>query len=421
MTKRHAATIAARAGIAKDTAFAAVTPPLYLTSTYELKAFKQPGLYDYSRSNNPTRDLLAETLAELEGGVKAIVTSTGMSACLLALQLLTPGDTLVIPHDCYGGSYRLFTNLAQRKQAFNVKVVNFQQADWQQQVTEAQPKMIWLETPSNPLLQITDVRAVCALAKTLQALVVADNTFLSPVLQQPLALGADIVVHSTTKYINGHSDIVGGVLVCKDLQTADELKWWANCLGITGAPFDCYMTLRGLRTLEPRLRLQQDNTAKVVDFLTQHPLVAKTYYPGLKDHPGHHIAAAQQQGFGAMCSFDLAVDAALLPVFFSALSIFTLAQSLGGIESLICHPGTMTHASMDAAAQQTAGIGPTLIRLSVGIENAGDLLADLQQAFNAVSRALAQQQQTATQAVLADTEPHASSQFRLNPALAAFW
>lgn len=421
MTKRHAATIAARAGIAKDTAFAAVTPPLYLTSTYELKAFKQPGQYDYSRSNNPTRDLLAETLAELEGGAKAIVTSTGMSACLLALQLLTPEDTLVIPHDCYGGSYRLFTNLAQRKSAFKVQVVNFQQPDWQQVVTQAQPKMIWLETPSNPLLQITDVRAVGALAKAVQALVVVDNTFLSPVLQQPLALGADIVVHSTTKYINGHSDIVGGVLVCKDLQTADELKWWANCLGITGAPFDCYMTLRGLRTLEPRLRLQQDNTAKVVEFLAQHPLVAKTYYPGLKDHPGHSIAAAQQQGFGAMCSFDLAVDAAMLPVFFSALSIFTLAQSLGGIESLICHPGTMTHASMDAAAQQTAGIGPTLIRLSVGIENADDLLADLQQAFNAVNQALAQQQHTATQGRVAQTEPHASSQFRLNPALAAFW
>ncbi len=421
MSKRHAATIAARAGIAQDSAYAAVTPPLYLTSTYELKAFKQPGQYDYSRSNNPTRDLLAETLAELEGGVKAIITSTGMSACLLALQLLTPDDTLVIPHDCYGGSYRLFVNLARRKQAFKLLIVNFQQADWAEQICTVQPKMIWLETPSNPLLQITDVRAVCQLAKSLQALVVVDNTFLSPVLQQPLALGADIVVHSTTKYINGHSDIVGGVLVCNSQQLGDEFKWWANCLGITGAPFDSYMTLRGLRTLEPRLRLQQDNTARVVEFLARQPLVAKVYYPGLADHPGHAIAAAQQSGFGAMCSFDLAADAALLPVFFGALRLFTLAQSLGGIESLICHPGTMTHASMDAAAQQTAGIGPTLIRLSVGIENADDLLADLQQAFNAVAHSSRQQLDQPAAAAVQPQHEQQQQQFRLNPALQAFW
>src|SRR5690606_8022588 len=378
--------------------------PLYLTSTYELKAFKHPGQYDYSRSNNPIRDLLAEILAELEGGAKAIVTSTGMPACLLALQLLAPEDTLVIPSDCYGVSYRLFTNLAQRKQAFKVVIVNFQQPGWAEQIRAAAAKMIWLETPSNPLLQITDIKAVCELAKSLAALVVVDNTFLSPVLQQPLALGADIVVHSTTKYINGHSDIVGGVLVCKELKLADEFKWWANCLGITGAPFDCYMTLRGLRTLEPRLRLQQDNTAKIVAFLREQPLVARVYYPGLEDHPGHAIAQSQQSGFGAMCSFDLAADASVLPVFFSALRLFTLAQSLGGIESLICHPGTMTHASMDAEAQQTAGIGPTLIRLSVGIENIDDLLADLQQAFNAVAQHNQQ-----------------NHQFRLNPALSAFW
>ncbi|MDP2714846.1 cystathionine gamma-synthase [Rheinheimera sp.] len=421
MSKRHAATIAARAGIAQDTAFSAVTPPLYLTSTYELTAFKQPGQYDYSRSNNPTRDLLAETLAELEGGVKAIVTSTGMSACLLALQLLTPDDTLVIPHDCYGGSYRLFTNLAQRKNAFKLLVVNFQQPDCAERISAARPKMIWLETPSNPLLQITDVRAVCLLAKKLRALVVVDNTFLSPVLQQPLALGADIVVHSTTKYINGHSDIVGGVLVCNSQQLGDELKWWANCLGITGAPFDSYMTLRGLRTLEPRIRLQQDNAARVVDFLAKQPLVAKVYYPGLPQHPGHAIAAAQQSGFGAMCSFDLAADAALLPVFFSALRLFTLAQSLGGIESLICHPGSMTHASMDAQAQQTAGIGPTLIRLSVGIEHSDDLLADLQQAFNAVAQASQQAANAGIAGGSVKLEPEQQQQFRLNPALSAFW
>lgn len=427
MSSRHSATITARAGIAQDPAYGAVTPPLYLTSTYELKAFKQPGKYDYSRSNNPTRDLLGDALAELECGAKGLVTSTGMSACLLALQLLTPADTLVIPHDCYGGSYRLFVNLANRKQAFKVVIVNFQQTDWAELVKAAKPKMIWLETPSNPLLQITDVKAVCDLAKTLAALVVVDNTFLSPVLQQPLLLGADIVVHSTTKYLNGHSDIVGGALIAKDAAIGDELKWWANCLGVTGGAFDSHLVLRGIRTLLPRMKAHLENTALVVDFLQQQPLVAKTYYPGLVDHPGHAIAKQQQYGFGAMVSFDLAADERYLPVFFAALRCFTLAQSLGGIESLICHPGTMTHASMDAAAQKTAGIGPTLIRLSVGIEDSRDLLADLAQAFAAVAQAIAADQpnQPATlkpqTTVSATADAEDQQQFCSNPALAAFW
>lgn len=388
MSERHLATITVQAGIAEDSAFGAVTPPLYLSSTYELEAFGKPGPFDYSRTNNPTRHLLAETLAELEGGAAAIVTGTGMSACLLALQLLSPEDTLVIPHDCYGGSYRLFVNLANRKQQFKVNIVNFQQQDWAEQVRAAKPKMIWLETPSNPLLQITDVTAVCQLAKQLAALVVVDNTFLSPVLQRPLDLGADIVVHSTTKYINGHSDLVGGVLIGKTTAIIDELKWWANCLGLTGSAFDSYMTLRGVRTLVPRIRLQQENTARVVEFLQQHPLVDKVYYPGLPDHPGHEIAARQQKGFGAMCSFDLAANPKLLTVFFAALRYFKLAQSLGGTESLICHPGSMTHASMSAEAQKTAGIGPTLIRLSVGIEQVEDLIGDLEQALAAVTKAV---------------------------------
>ncbi len=385
MSHRHPATISARAGIAEDTAFGAITPPLYLTSTYQLPAFGQPGPYDYSRSNNPTRDILGEALAELEGGAKAIVTNTGMSACLLALQLLTPADTLVIPHDCYGGSYRLFTNLAQKKQAFKLVIVNFQQPDWSEQIKRAAPAMIWLETPSNPLLQITDIAAVCQLAKSLTAKVVVDNTFLSPALQQPLALGADLVVHSTTKFINGHSDVIGGAVICKTLACGDELKWWANCLGLTAGAFDSYLTLRGLRTLTPRLQLQQQNTAEVVAFLQQHPLIGKVYYPGLVDHPGHQIAKRQQSGFGAMCSFELSAPPALLTTFFSNLRYFTLAQSLGGTESLICHPATMTHASMDAAAQATAGIGATLIRVSVGIESAQDLIADLAGALDAVA------------------------------------
>lgn len=425
MSKPHSATVAARAGIAQDSAYGAVTPPLYLTSTYELKAFKQPGKYDYSRSNNPTRDLLGDALAELEGGAKGLITGTGMSACLLALQLIGPEDTLVIPHDCYGGSYRLFLNLANRKKAFKLVVVNFQQTDWTEQIKAAKPKMIWVETPSNPLLQITNVKATAQLAKTLNAILVVDNTFLSPALQNPIALGADIVIHSTTKFINGHSDIVGGALIAKDAAVGDELKWWANCLGVTAGAFDSYQTLRGLRTLLPRIKQHQQNAELVVDFLQKQPLVGRVYYPGLKDHPGHAIAKAQQHGFGSMLSFDLAADEAYLAVFFEALQCFTLAQSLGGIESLICHPGSMTHASLDAATQKAAGIGPTLIRLSVGIEEAQDLIADLAQAFAAVDAALKQntkpQSQTSEQVKATATEENAQQQFRLNPALSVLW
>lgn len=422
MSKRNLSTIAARAGIAQDAAFSAVTPPLYLSSTYELPAFRQPGRYDYSRTNNPTRDLLADALNELEGGAKGIVTATGMAACLLVLQLLKPEDTLVIPHDCYGGSYRLFTNLAERKKSFKLQIVNFQLPDWQQKLQASAARMIWVETPSNPLLQITDIAAVCAVAKTLNALTVVDNTFLSPALQLPLELGADIVVHSTTKYINGHSDIVGGAVVVKEAAVGDELKWWANCLGLTGAPFDSYMTLRGLRTLQPRIRLQQDNTVRLVDYLVAQPLVSKVYYPGLSSHPGHDIAARQQAGFGAMCSFDLAADAEYLTVFFAALEYFTLAQSLGGIESLICHPGSMTHASMSAEAQLAAGLGPTLIRLSVGIEDANDLLNDLKRAFLAVEQAISQHKNTETHRdTAAVTEQQQQLALRVNPAFTARW
>jgi cystathionine gamma-synthase len=273
------------------------------------------------------------------------------------------------------------------------------------------------------------------LAKPLQALVLVDNTFLSPVLQNPLALGADMVLHSTTKYLNGHSDIVGGALIIKDAVLGDELKWWANCLGVTGSAFDSHLTLRGIRTLLPRMKAHQENAALVVDYLQQQPLAGKIYYPGLASHPGHAIAKAQQHGFGAMVSFDLAADAQYLSVFFAALNCFTLAQSLGGIESLICHPGSMTHASMDAAAQQAAGIGPTLIRLSVGIEDPRDLLADLQHAFAVVQQAIDTDTASgAAKPVTPAAQPavtHAAQpvggqhddeqQFRANPALCAFW
>jgi cystathionine gamma-synthase len=243
------------------------------------------------------------------------------------------------------------------------------------------PRLVWIETPSNPLLRIVDVAEICAAAHAAGALVAVDNTFLSPLLQQPLKLGADLVVHSTTKYINGHSDVVGGAVIAATAEQAESLGWWANCLGLTGGAFDAYLTLRGLRTLAPRLRSHQENAQAILTYLQQQPLVTKIYYPGLPTHPGHQIARRQQQGFGAMLSFEVAFTSAQMQVFLAALQLFCLAESLGGVESLIAHPASMTHAGMTPEAQQVAGITDQLLRLSVGIEHIDDLLADLAQAF----------------------------------------
>jgi cystathionine gamma-synthase len=376
VTSRHAATIAARAGVDTDPAQGAVMPPLYLSSNYSFAGFGQKRRYDYTRSGNPTRAVLAAALAELEGGSGGVVTSSGMSAITLLTAQLLPGDLLVAPHDCYGGCYRLFKAQAERG-LYRVEFVDFGD---QAAVTAAlarKPAIVWIETPSNPLLRITDIAAVARLAHAVAALVVVDNTFLSPALQQPIALGADLVVHSTTKYLNGHSDVVGGAVVWKDAALGERIAWWCNCLGVGGAPFDSYLTLRGLRTLQPRLRAHQENAEALVQRLVRHAAVEKVYFPGLATHPGHALAARQQRGFGAMLSFDLAGGEAAVAAFVDGVTCFTLAESLGGVESLVCHPATMTHASMDAAARERAGIGDGLVRVSVGIEAAEDLLADL--------------------------------------------
>ncbi|TKB56068.1 cystathionine gamma-synthase [Ferrimonas aestuarii] len=374
------ATLVAREGIDTDTAHGAVVPPIYLSSNYTFADFNEPRKYDYTRSGNPTRDTLASAIAKLEGGADAVITATGMSAVTLAVSLLNPGDRLLVPHDCYGGSYRLFTNLA-AKGAFELSVVDQGDEQALEEALALKPTLVWLETPSNPLLRLVDVAAIAEKAKAQGAIVVADNTFLSPVLQQPLALGADIVVHSTTKYINGHSDVVGGAVVAKDPQLAEKLAWWGNCLGITGAPFDSFLTLRGLRTLPLRMKQHEANAQAVVELLDGHPAVAKVNYPGLKSHPNHELAKRQQQGFGAMLSFELKGGEAEVRAFLSRLELFSLAESLGGVESLVAHPATMTHAAMDPEARQAAGIGDTLIRLSVGIEDSQDLVADLAQAL----------------------------------------
>lgn len=373
----HLATAAVRSGIESDTQHGAVTPPIYLTSNYSFEGFGKPRQYDYARSGNPTRSALENALAELEHGAGGVVTSSGMSAVSLPLQLLQPGDLLIAPHDCYGGTYRLLTNLAQRGQ-FELLCVDQTDNRAIEQAFAKNPKMLWIETPSNPLLRVVDVAKLAGIAKRHECLTVVDNTFLSPAQQLPLELGADIVVHSTTKYINGHSDVVGGAVVAKESELAEKLAWWGNCLGITGAPFDSFLTLRGLRTLPVRIRQHQENTTQIVQFLDSHKAIKKVYYPGLSSHPNHEIAKKQQTGFGAIVSFELDESQYDIVKFLESLQLFSLAESLGGVESLICHPATMTHAAMDEPAQIRAGITRSLIRVSIGIELVDDLLLDLQ-------------------------------------------
>ena len=375
-------TRAVRAALDTDTQFGAVVPPIHLTSTFSFAGYGEKRAYDYSRSGNPTRDALAGALAELEGGAGAVVTGSGMGAVGLVTQLFRPGQVAVVPHDCYGGTYRLFNALRERG-SLDVRFVDFQDTAALASALDAKPALVWVETPSNPLLRIVDVAAVAKAAHAVGALVVADNTFLSPVWQQPLALGADVVLHSTTKYINGHSDVVGGAVIAASKELHERIAWWANCIGVTGAPFDSYLTLRGLRTLHARMRAHGENAAEVARLLAAHPAVARVHYPGLESHPGHAIAARQQQGFGAMVSFELEGGIAQVRAFLDGLQLFSLAESLGGVESLVAHPASMTHAAMDAAARERAGISETLVRLSVGIEDSADLVRDLAQALEA--------------------------------------
>ena len=377
-------TRAVRAAIATDREHGAVVPPIHLSSTFAFEGFARPRQFDYTRSGNPTRSQLADALAELEGGERGVVTSTGMSAVTLVLQLLEPGDVIVAAHDCYGGTQRLLRALA-AKSHFTLVFTDLTAETAASEVARHRPRLVWIETPSNPLLRITDVRRVAEAARAVGALVVVDNTFLSPALQQPIALGADIVVHSTTKYLNGHSDVVGGAVIARDAALGDQLGWWANCLGITGAPFDSYLTLRGVRTLHARIAQHLTNASAVVDALCEHDAVARVYYPGLASHPGHRVAAVQQNGFGAMVSFEVLGGTAGVECLAANLEYFTLAESLGGVESLIAHPATMTHASMDAAARAAAGISDSLVRVSVGIESAEDLVRDLTRALDVVA------------------------------------
>ncbi|MCD9030805.1 O-succinylhomoserine (thiol)-lyase [Luteimonas sp. Y-2-2-4F] len=375
------ATRAVRAGIDRDPAWGAVTPPLVLSSNFSFSGFGQKREYDYTRSGNPTRDLLGDALAQLEGGAGGVVTATGMAAITLLLHaVLEPGDRLVVPHDAYGGSWRLFDALA-RKGHFELVTADLTDPRALAEALACAPKLVLVETPSNPLLRITDLRFVIEAAHRAGALVAVDNTFLSPALQTPIAFGADVVLHSTTKYVNGHSDVVGGAVVSATPELHDRFVWWANALGLSGAPFDSFLTLRGLRTLDARIRVHQENADAVARQLDAHPAVARVYWPGLESHPGHAIAARQQKGFGAMLSVELHGGEAAVRAFVEGLRYFTLAESLGGVESLIAHPATMTHAAMTPEARALAGISDGLLRLSVGIEACADLQADLDEAL----------------------------------------
>jgi cystathionine gamma-synthase len=377
-------TIAASNGIGVDPGYGAVTAPIYLTSTFAFPAFGQEGPYAYTRSSNPTRDLLADTLAKLERGAGAVVTPTGLAAIDLMLSQLRPGDLVVAPHDCYGGTYRLLVSRVDRGQ-FDVAFVDQTDEAALAAALERSPALLLVETPSNPLMRVVDIRALATRAKSAGAKVAVDNTFLSPALQRPIELGADFVIHSTTKYLNGHSDVVGGAVIAADAADARNLASWANIVGATGSPFDAYLTLRGLRTLFPRIERQQQSAAALASFLSASPRVRIVHYPGLVTDPGHQIARVQQKGFGAMLSFELDGGLATVQAFVGALSLFTLAESLGGVESLIAHPATMTHADMGAEARSRAGISDALLRLSVGLEDEADLLSDLVRGLVAIS------------------------------------
>ena len=379
MTELSRLTRAIRTGLETDPAHGAVVPPIYLSSNYTFEELGTPRRYDYTRSGNPTRDLLGDALATLEGGAGGVVTTTGMGAITVVVSaLLSPGQTIVIPHDCYGGTWRLFDSLS-RKGAFEVVTVDYTDPAQVEAALRADkaPTVVWIETPSNPLLRITDVRAVASAAHEVGATVVADNTFLSPLLCRPIELGCDVVLHSTTKYVNGHSDVVGGAVIGATEELHEQLAWWANVLGLTGSPFDSYLTLRGLRTLHTRMKAHEENARAVAELIAEHPAVSRALYPGLASHPGHELATSQQDGYGAIVSLELAGGEAQVRAFLDGLQCFSLAESLGGVESLVVHPSTMTHASMTPEAREVAGIGDQLLRLSIGIEATEDLVADV--------------------------------------------
>lgn len=376
------------AGCAPDPAHGAVMTPLYLSSTFAFKDVGQPNRFDYTRSGNPTRAALEDAIAQLEGADGCTAVATGMAAVTVALNLFATCDHIIVTNDCYGGTFRLLQHLVRQ---FSLKVSYVDLSDLRNLEAAWTPatKAVWVETPSNPLLNLIDIAAVADFAKARNALTIVDNTFCTPTLQQPIALGADIVVHSTTKYLNGHSDVVGGAICAKSKELTERIAWLSNCLGVTEAPFDAFMVLRGLKTLGLRMQAHERNANAVAHFLDAHAAVEHVYYPGLESHPQHALAKRQQRGFGGMVSFRVAGGIENVNHVLRTTKVFTLAESLGGVESLLCHPASMTHASMAKEARDAAGITDGVIRLSIGIEDSDALIADLAQALNTLPVAIA--------------------------------
>lgn len=373
------ATRAIHAGQEPDPSTGAVMTPIFQTSTYAQAGLGEHKGFEYSRSGNPTRMSLESCLAALENGRYGLAFASGLAAENAILSLLSAGDHLVSCDDLYGGTYRLFERVLKRYQVESSYVSASASVESYAKALRPNTKMLWLETPTNPLLNLVDIRALSEMAHQRKLIVVVDNTFASPYFQQPLELGADIVVHSTTKYINGHSDVIGGALALNDQELYESIKFYQNAAGGVPGPFDSWLTLRGIKTLAVRMRQHNENGIAVARFLAEHPRVEKVYYPGLPSHPDHELAKRQMSGFGGMVSFQFKGSYEDVSRMVRRFQVFTLAESLGGVESLVCHPASMTHASIPREIREARGLTDTLLRLSVGIEDSDDLLADLEQ------------------------------------------
>jgi cystathionine beta-lyase/cystathionine gamma-synthase len=373
-------TVAIHAGHDPKDHHGAVMTPIYQTSTFAFKGVGQPGPFDYSRSGNPTRKVLETCLAQLENGTAGFAFATGMAAEATAIMMFSSGDTIVVHDDLYGGTYRLFESVFANKQ-IRARYVDLRDSAKLRSALAAGAKAVWVESPTNPLMNLIDIRAVSDLAHEYGALVICDNTFLSPYFQRPLELGADIVSHSTTKYINGHSDVVGGALVAKDPAVAERIGFLQNAMGTCAGPQDCFLVLRGLKTLAVRMEEHNRSALAIAHWLEKHPKVSAVLHPGLESHPQHELALRQTSGFGGTFSFRVRGGETVVNHLLASCRIFTLAESLGGVESLIEHPTTMTHASVPRDVQLKMGITPDLIRISVGLEDVNDLIADLDAAL----------------------------------------
>ncbi len=374
------ATKAIHAGQEPDPSTGAIMTPIYQTSTYVQTGIGEHKGYEYARSGNPTRTALENCLAELENGRYGLSFASGLAAENAVLSLLNPGDHIVSCDDLYGGTYRLFERIVGRYNITTDYVSVCDTASYEKAI-RPNTKMIWLETPTNPLLRLADIRAIAQIAHQHNVLLVVDNTFATPYFQQPLELGADIVVHSTTKYINGHSDLIGGAVILNDEQLYEQLKFHQNAAGAVPGPFDTWLTLRGIKTLAIRMRQHEQNALAIAHFLSEHPRVESVYYPGLVSHPDHLLAERQMSGFGGMVSFQFKGTMDDVDSVVRRFKVFSFAESLGGVESLVCHPATMTHGSIPKEIREARGVNDTLLRVSVGIEDAEDLIADLDQAL----------------------------------------